>query len=913
VKLLNYQRNEVEDVPEELVGEVVAAGSHGLPKSAPVPVIAPDGSHGTIAPEEAQTAFSEGFRIETQADRDERAKQEQFGEGLAPVQAAVEGVARGATFGLSDLMLTRTGAVSADAMRERKERNPIAATTGEIGSVLLPGLGAVKALGAAGKVAKTASAAPRALSAAAGAIEKGIAGKTLLSRAAAKATAMAVEAEAYNVAHNLSEAALGKQDITAERLLANSGEALALGAGVGFALPLAGRVAQETATRARQAIDRTTTMLRERVLPRVAEAAVKPAAAVSSALSGVPREQIVELLVKPGTVEGAAMREQLLKGITPEARDKVAREFMGAIRESYDETGKAIRQGFNEARPKEIEALLKDVPIANAGAKAEELIANARAAAAAMREQPDVFTQRGLLAKLDQAIAGFEKRLIGDGVASTAELFNLADDFKRTLDKQASKWGKNISPEAVDSVEGVRGVRDMVKGFLEDAEAFGEAAVRQQAFNETFAGYKTAEKEFLRVFGDRIVDARGPRRVLSSVKLDTYMRQVGSGRGEIREAALQNWLTSSKALVEQLETSHAKAGLQGFDRAGLESLIEKGLAARGLAEKQFGDLNRLRALDPLAAGASALAGVNMLPSGTISAVVRTMAGPSALVSALSTAEGLALKTSKRIGSAVDSVIGSATKRAKGLPSPRPVIAPLSVRALDDKAFGPTSTKSAKREREEETRVARFKRRFGEIAAIVRDPAAASGELAAGFEHLSDAAPTLRTELVTKQLAAAQFLYDKAPKNPAAETSMNPLIDEWEPSDAEIAQWERYAAAVQDPLSVIDEMGEGIVSREGVEVLRVVYPNLYNEVVQAFAGRIGELQTKLPYRERLNLSILMDLPVDPSTSPLFVAAMQQAHGQAIQEEEQQQERSLRASANVDLSAGLMTQAQRIANP
>jgi hypothetical protein len=895
-----------------------------------VPVISPDGQHGTVPAEKAQEAFQAGYNFETAAQREEHAKEQQYGQGMAPLQAGLEGAARGSTFGLSDLLLTKLGLVDREGMAERQKRNPGAALTGELASAAflnpLGGLGiGAKVAGKLGRAADTAltaaGAAPKAVSAASSAIEKwgakavgALAGGegSLAARATGKALGLAVESEAYNIAHNLSEASLGDKDVTAEKLLANSGQALAIGAGLGFGMPVAAAAGHTIAEKAGQAIDRTMGLLRDKVLPAVGEAAVAPVASASAALSGAARGDVAEVLAKPFTVEGAAMRKDLLNGLTPEARDNIAREFMGSLDETFKATKQATRQAFEGARPKEIETLLRDVPIQGAAAKAEELIGAAKNTIAEMRAQPDVFTQRGLIAKLEATVGGFEKRLVDDGVGSTAELFNLADDFKRTIDKQVGKWGKSINPEAIDTVDKVRGVRDLVKGFLEDSEAFGEAATRQQQFNGAFAAQKNAEKEMLRLFGDKVVGPSGmPYRKLSSVKIDTYLRQVGSGRGDIRDTALQNWLSTSKTLTQQIAESHAKAGVETFDKAGLESLLEKSLKARQTAEQQFSDLNKLRALDPFGQFGTSSMVMGGLP-GIIKAMADQIKNPSALVKTLSAAEGLAMNTSKRIGQAVDAFTSVAKKTANAIPA-RDLVAPVSVNALS-KALGVNEGTPPRKRRAEgpgDAKAEAFDRSFHGLSSMVSNPGDAAAKLEGGLTHLAEHAPETRNAVIAKQLAGAQFLYEKAPKNTASEMSLNPLIDAWRPSDAEIAKWERYAAAVQDPFSVIDEIEAGTVSGEAVEALRAVYPNLYNEIVQTFAGKIGELQRQLPYQKRLALSVLFDLPVDASTTPQFVAAMQSAHGQAIQEEQQHQA-TLRASANVDMATPHMTSSQRIAS-
>lgn len=151
---------------------------------------------------------------------------EKYGGASGEIKAALAGAARGATFGLSDLALTKTGLVDPETLEGLKQANPTASTLGEVGgtvgSFLIPGGGAV------GAVSKLA-----------GAAGKKVAGQIAskaLSNIAAKTVGSAIEGAVFGAGNVVSEYALGDPDLTAQKAAAQIGLGGILGGALGTAL-----------------------------------------------------------------------------------------------------------------------------------------------------------------------------------------------------------------------------------------------------------------------------------------------------------------------------------------------------------------------------------------------------------------------------------------------------------------------------------------------------------------------------------------------------------------------------------------------------------------------------------------------------------------------------------------------------
>lgn len=136
-------------------------------------------------------------------------------------------------------------------------------------------------------------------------------------------------------------------------------------------------------------------------------------------------------------------------------------------------------------------------------------------------------------------------------------------------------------------------------------------------------------------------------------------------------------------------------------------------------------------------------------------------------------------------------------------------------------------------------------------------------------------PAINEEIASTVERKLQFLNEKAPK--FARPPSLAGSDEMGPSKAELAKFARYVEAAEDPAGVIERMAAtGEISLEAVETIRVVYPQLYNEARTVLAERLIEQPDAIPYTRRIMLSVLFDVPVDPSADPDYIRFLQSGY-------------------------------------
>lgn len=118
----------------------------------------------------------------------------------------------------------------------------------------------------------------------------------------------------------------------------------------------------------------------------------------------------------------------------------------------------------------------------------------------------------------------------------------------------------------------------------------------------------------------------------------------------------------------------------------------------------------------------------------------------------------------------------------------------------------------------------------------------------------------------------EYLLSKAPKMPP----QSPLTKTtWEPSAGESASFARRLEAVHDPASVFEkvEYKHTGISLEAAETLRAAFPSLFSTAQQFLMTNTSEITKSVPYQDRTRMSLLFDVPLDPSHEPDNIKILQ----------------------------------------
>lgn len=214
------------DIPHDQVQSAIASGKYSFPAGQDVPVVSPDGVHGTVPAEKAPDALRSGYQYATPDMVSAQADQEKYGTTGQQILTGLEGAAQGIAGPLAPLAERGLG-VNPEDIRKRAEVNPITHGVSEAGGF---GLGAFTGASEASLLGH----AGEAVAGAAGFLGEGANVGTRLAAGAAK---MATEMGLYQAGDEASKAILDAPNSVGQAA-ANIGLSTLLGGVAG--IPLTG-------------------------------------------------------------------------------------------------------------------------------------------------------------------------------------------------------------------------------------------------------------------------------------------------------------------------------------------------------------------------------------------------------------------------------------------------------------------------------------------------------------------------------------------------------------------------------------------------------------------------------------------------------------------------------------------------
>lgn len=319
------------------------------------------------------------------------------------------------------------------------------------------------------------------------------------------------------------------------------------------------------------------------------------------------------------------------------------------------------------------------------------------------------------------------------------------------------------------------------------------------------------------------------------------------------------------------------AAAQGGGLPGLKSLDElpppaqaavketiaakeaEGFGLKDLAAGVAGDW----VLDTLTGGAAGMGGMlgGMLGRRLLGRLTRGSLG--ALKGSVRQSAAAATQKAAKVAEAVLGKASKATTRT----APLAVLA--AARFADSDAKQPKTLADA------------YHARSKEIAMAQANPMATRQRLHDGLAGFWAADPLLADKMESLAQARIDFLAAKMPKNPGVGSLLTK--SRYTPSDQAIARWGRYVEAAENPMSVLDSLADGTMTKEGVETLQTLYPAMYSAVKLEILKQAPKLEASLPYDREVMLSAFMGVPVNGLMQPQSIALLQSTFAPTEQEQ------------------------------
>lgn len=800
----------------------------------------------------------------------------------SPLLAGAAGLARGATFGLSDVALTKSGLVNKDTLTGLREFNPTASLFGEIGGAVAPTLlsGGAGALGSAARLAS----APVRAAATAGKLVENAALKALgsevaksstrkiLDGAAAKALGLGIEGSFYGAGQIVSEAALGDPKQAAEKALSTIGLSAILSGGLGGSLALAAPAMKGIASSIKPYVSK----LRQNfvgVSPAVEKTVLQKADKIE-ALSqyGDDLDSIVVNAAQDKMLVANQARYQLIDDVTTEVNRLIQEGNLNGKTQSL----KPLWDSINEARKKVAPSGKVATPelqryVAQIDDLENRLMEYAGETAGLTPEATllarNELIERGQLTPLqlnDLKKQYYRSADFNKQVGQTTPVEDLYNSLGKETNKLLDKVDENIRLQNMRLSSAIGSQQSLKNYGLYDRGSF-DAAKFQKLISANDAKYLEAKpwlEELDRLWGTDLAESVELLRAYKQIYPKDMVARSFSGR-----SLLQPVLGGATGSLIGGPLG-AAAGILGA--AALQSPVAT-KARIGVADAVTNLLksdvsNKLRSF-------GGKAGM-FIPSNTAPII----AGQ---VSALATLE----RQQKYVDNKIDRAASAFTHRFAEPDEDIP-----SLDATRSTNFGKVGN------RYEPDRIKAFHDRTRELSDIVNNPDRLTDMITNNLKQLSLVAPEIASNLAMHSVMAAQFLYSKAPKSPISDP-YKPLSEAaWRPSDTELSKFERYMQAVDSPMASFKDFVAGRMTREQAETLQVLYPTIYNQFSQKVLERVQKQKKPLTQKQRHQLDVLFGKQV------ANLSRLQQNYGQA--------EPPSMGMKPVQMAGSKMTETQRI---
>ena len=751
-------------------------------------VVGPDGSLYEV-PNAQMGQLPEGASVATPEQIFKYDSEKKYGGFVGGAEAAGAGLARGLTFGGSDVLGRELGV--ADTLKGLEVAHPVASTAGELASFAVPGLGEVEALGRGAQVAKAISAPLRGVMAAGKAVE-GVAARALGKEATTVAGRVgqaalahgagdALVGAAFGASQSISDDAINDHDQSAEKVLAGAAHGAVLNGVFGAGLGAAGKLGEEA----------------------------------YGGLAGFVAKKM------EGTNVGEWLEKQALKSTWRGIQKGAAKGATTKADRSFEGGHIGVAKNAEENASKWFGKRLEDV-------SDEELI------------------------------SGSKKAMEESGERIGAEL--------RATDEAAVSAGRVPSPEAY--------VAD-VRAIAEDARSLGpgqgSAAKQVDKFaDEMEYSFGIKDKDGLKI------QSIGPR-TTSYETLHKY-----------RQAADQK--TKFAKLDPRFELMYkVRSMLERDIEKGIGELSGKDALEQYLKAKQ--DNQTARILLDAGYNRSGRGGGNLgvtltgKLTGMLGASLGSVAGP--IGSAIGAGSGMAGAAYAR--NKGEFVAAKLYRKLKNLSAIERIEIDVDKRITDGVGSFLRSSRAYAvahgiRHKDEDV----DERTVAHISAMARNPEMATERIDRAIGTMKDHAPSVSAVAASKLSNGIQFLDSKAPKPKTNGSLRLPQMKLPKPTQYEMKIFKDYYDGVTRPLTVLDDLHNGVLSRRKVEALQATSPSLLAQIREEAIEQCAEPGNYLSYDKRLQLGILLGVATDETLTKPFLELMQKSVTQPASKQETSKE-------------------------
>lgn len=798
-----------------------------------------NGERGTIPKAKLAEYIAHGWQSEDpEATKHERLRQE-YGDQTG--QAALEGAASALTFGGSDLALRE---LDPEGSQARAEFSPWARAGGELGGAILGGgVGLGGALGEAGEAVE-------------GAVTAGKSA-TLGTKVLGGAAKGAVEGLGYGAGSGVSQVALSPDPITWEGAASTIGSSALGGAALGVGIGVTGKMLIEGAGAAQEAAAKhveTLTTGGEAVdrgaFPDVAGMDQETAAKAATDRQAVLENQRAADITEGKTAYDAektrleAERGQKASGLYQEAKQyKDAIDFVttgdNEVATMLGKTELRIMKGLNNEGDFADEILNNKL---GKGSFQSALRTQAEALTRVLDDAPEVMRNAEADAQkfADELPKPKEvpfNQVPGEGAEpqyylSPEQSKIYADHFGVEMPK--GQPALTIGPDELSAYRAAAESGQITLPKVQRIQTAQQFLERNTALQAKIAEVaKPVASDALKAAEERVTLAK------AGAKPDPYLQSIKAHQADLQKSSIGRTLAQG--------VGGMVGGKLGFMAGGPVGAVAGGLVGRDAANKLYDRFVRK------------IVAANEARGQTIKKAIA----------------GIFEKGASKVASAVP----SATKII-------PAIQYASKKQADA-VLGPARVTPSR-----DKTVEAFRDRARELNSVTERTATGFQVRQLALEALHDRMAgvwsvnaAVANGIEKAHAVRLQYLASKLPRDPTPpHLQMGPST--WEPSHAQMAQFARIMQVAEHPEVVPQRLANGTATPDDVDTLKTLYPGHYEDIRQQCMTHAATLERTLPYVQRLNLSILLDVDVDPALTPEAMSVYQRPQPPPDQKSPQQ---------------------------
>ena len=437
--------------------------------------------------------------------------------------------------------------------------------------------------------------------------------------------------------------------------------------------------------------------------------------------------------------------------------------------------------------------------------------------------------------------------------ASAVDSYAMIDSLKRRV----GLWKKKVELKAPAFGDDLDDLYSGIRQHLEDSSIYGKAADAQKEVNLAWSDLITNDRNFNRMFMSKsgVKDGWNESMTGDPGKIQSFLDNLGVFRKELHEEVFERQLSlvddfagrvnkyvelSPESAQKLKEAQKAINETKGFYKQAKEVMSDYNQYIEWSKRNQslLGDSSLLGGV---VAGSVAGGPMGGVLGGAAGLAARTVLDPAKRIKTLHTLDNI-IPTFRE---ASRKALSTTSKIPTAIPKPSKA----SVGAALRSSFNETVKK---------------------LRSVSTDPVKLAESISYQVGDTNQAAPDIALSAQTSTSRAIAYLHSVMPRG-VLHTSLLDNDDSPIVPDTEMQKFMNIFEAVNSPTSIIQSFRKGELSREAVQAVKHVYPEVYSVFVEEAIDHYSN--KKLNYQEQIQLGVLIDQPVNRTLTTEYITRTQ----------------------------------------